>query len=137
MRTTAPPVFLSCTGLAIAQGQRYQTTMQVDALIPALNEEDAIGPVIAGLQGLGIRRIIVVDNGSDDKTAARAKAAGAEVVFESRRGYGQACLTGLDHLKSMPPDIVVFLDGDGADDPSDFDALIDPIRSGRAEFVVG
>ena len=111
--------------------------MQVDALIPALDEEDAIGPVVEGLTALGLRRIVVVDNGSTDATAHRAQRAGAEVVSESRRGYGQACLTGLAYLGADPPDVVVFLDGDGADDPEDLPALLAPIRSGQAEFVVG
>lgn len=80
--------------------------------------------------------IIVVDNGSSDRTAARARAAGARVVGESRRGYGQACAAGVAALPD-DCDIVVFLDGDGSDVPALMATLVEPIRDGRQDFVIG
>ena len=126
--------------LAIAKQTTYVQPMVVDVIIPALNEADSIGHVLDGLNGLvdqRFRQVVVVDNGSTDDTASRAKAAGARVVFEGRRGYGQACLTGIATLEQDPPDIVLFVDGDGADDPCDIPAVLAPIHGGRAEFVVG
>lgn len=111
--------------------------MVVDALIPALNEEACLPGVLADLAGRGLRRVVVVDNGSTDATARVAAAAGAEVVYCGRRGYGSACLRGMDHLHANPPEVLVFLDGDGADDPADLPALLAPIAAGEADFVVG
>jgi len=109
----------------------------VDALIPALNEEASLPGVLADLQGRGLRRVVVVDNGSTDATAAVARAHGAEVVYCGRRGYGSACLRGMDHLHAQPPDVLVFLDGDGADDPADLAAILAPIEAGTADLVIG
>ncbi len=111
--------------------------MIVDALMPALDEEENIPHVLAGLEGYGLRRIIVVDNGSVDRTAELARQYGAEVVFESRRGYGSACLAGLEYLKSDAPDVVLFLDADGADDPVDIPALLEPIERDGEDLVIG
>ena len=111
--------------------------MIVDVIIPALNEAQSIGHVLAGLRDAGIRTVIVVDNGSTDGTDEIARAAGATIVYEPRRGYGQACLAGLAHLSLNPPDAVLFLDGDGADDPEDIPKLLAPLSSGQADFVVG
>ena len=111
--------------------------MIVDALIPALNEAESIGHVLSGLSGSGIRAVIVVDNGSTDGTDAIARDHGAIVVYEPRRGYGSACLAGLNHMNSDAPDVVLFLDGDGADDPGDISILMGPIERGEADFVVG
>ncbi|MCB9545015.1 MAG: glycosyltransferase [Myxococcales bacterium] len=111
--------------------------MIVDALIPALNEEESLPGVLAGLQGRGLRRVVVVDNGSRDATADVARAGGAEVVYCARRGYGSACLRGLDHLHADAPDVVVFLDADGADDPADLPAVLGPIAAGEADLVIG
>lgn len=118
---------------------RDSAEMAVAALIPALNEEEALPPVLQALGRAGIRRVVVVDNGSTDRTAAVAREAGARVVPEPRRGYGAACLTGLSHLASgaSPPDVVVFLDGDGSDDPADLPRLVGPIVRDEADFVVG
>ena len=109
----------------------------VDALIPALNEEASLPGVLADLQGRGLRRVVVVDNGSTDATAAVARAHGAEVVYCGRRGYGSACLRGMDHLHAQHPDVLVFLDGDGADDPADLAAILAPIEAGTADLVIG
>ncbi len=111
--------------------------MVVDGLIPALNEEENIQHVLMGLQGRGLRRVVLVDNGSTDATAELARVHGAEVVTEPRRGYGSACLAGLEYLRNDPPDVVLFLDCDGADDPDDIPTLLEPVRTGEAEFVVG
>ena len=115
----------------------YLHSMIVDVIIPALNEAQSIGHVLAGLRDASIRTVIVVDNGSTDGTDEIARAAGATIVYEPRRGYGQACLAGLAHLSLDPPDAVLFLDGDGADDPEDIPKLLAPLRSGQADFVVG
>ncbi|MBV72007.1 MAG: UDP-glucose--dolichyl-phosphate glucosyltransferase [Myxococcales bacterium] len=111
--------------------------MKIDALIPALNEETNIGYVLDGLKARGIRRIVVADNGSTDGTAAVATKHGAIVVTEARKGYGAACLAGLNYLRTEAPDILVFLDGDGADDPNDFDALVKPVVDDQADLVIG
>lgn len=107
---------------------------RVSVLIPALDEESAIGRVIGAVPHWA-DEIVVVDNGSRDATAAVARAAGARVVVERERGYGAACLAGMNVLDA--PDIVVFLDGDFSDDPGEMSALVDPIASGQTDFVVG
>lgn len=105
-------------------------------IIPALNEEAAIGPTLDSLRGAPLAQLIVVDNGSTDSTAEVARGHGAEVVAEPRRGYGQACLAGMAALR---PEITVvaFMDGDGSDDPADLPRLLDPIVRGEAEMVLG
>lgn len=84
-----------------------------------------------------MRRIVVADNGSTDRTARVAREGGAEVVFEPERGYGAACLRALAELARDPPDIVVFLDGDHSDHPSELPDVVDPILTGEADLVVG
>jgi glycosyltransferase involved in cell wall biosynthesis len=111
--------------------------VDVAVLIPALNEAQAIGRVIDELRGTAAGRVLVVDNGSTDGTAEAARAAGAEVVAEPRRGYGSACLRGIAHYRLEPPDILVFLDGDYSDHPSELDGVIAPILEDRADLVVG
>ena len=109
--------------------------MNVSVIIPALNEEESIGKVIADIPKVCIGEIIVVDNGSIDRTAEVARAAGARVVQETRKGYGYACLAGIAVLNA--PEIVVFLDGDYSDFPSEMPLLIQPILVGDAEMVIG
>lgn len=113
-----------------------QSFAGVVAIIPALNEAEAIAGVIQAIHRQSLTRIIVVDNGSTDATAAIARSAGAAVVSEPTRGYGAACLAG---IRALPPDaeVVVFLDGDGADDPALLSEVVGPITSGRADLVVG
>jgi len=82
-----------------------------------------------------VDRVLVVDNGSTDRTAQRAVNAGADVIHVSSPGYGRACLAGVAAAENA--DLLIFMDGDGADDPSDLFALIEPIKNGRADFVVG
>ncbi|MBI5248744.1 MAG: glycosyltransferase [Desulfomonile tiedjei] len=107
---------------------------RVAVIIPALNEEKAIGKVIAAIPGW-VDDVIVVDNGSTDDTPTVAAQAGARVVYESRRGYGSACLTGISSLENA--DIVVFVDGDFSDRPEEADMLVDPIVAGQADMVIG
>ncbi len=110
--------------------------MRVGVVIPALNEEEAIGAVVAAIPRRLVEEIIVVDNGSSDRTAQVARAAGAWVVREERLGYGAACARGAVTL-SPAVDVVVFLDGDGSQDPKEMEALLFPITQGRADLVLG
>ncbi len=111
----------------------------ITVVIPALNEEAAITGVIARIPDW-VGRIVVVDNGSTDRTTAVARAAGAVVVSEPRRGYGRACLTGIIAAEGDPylrPDVLVFLDADGSDFPEQMDRIVDPLADGRADLVIG
>jgi glycosyltransferase involved in cell wall biosynthesis len=112
-------------------------TADIAVLIPALDEEDAIALVVRDALAAGAARVLVVDNGSRDDTVNRARAAGARVVREARRGYGSACLRGIEEYQADPPDILVFLDGDYSDYPEDLPALVAPIAAGRADLVIG
>jgi glycosyltransferase involved in cell wall biosynthesis len=115
--------------------------VRVAVIIPALDEEDSIGAVVRGLVEALVRAgdepvVVVADNGSRDQTALEAGRAGALVVAEPVRGYGAACLAA---LAALPADVdaVLFADGDGADDPSDVEALLAPLRRARADLVIG
>jgi rSAM/selenodomain-associated transferase 1 len=110
-------------------------------VIPALNEEPVIGQVVtrlrecAALQAAGITDIVVVDNGSDDATAAVARAAGARVVSEPGRGYGRACLAGV--LAAAEAEVIVLMDGDGSDVPEDILRVWEPVRASVADLAMG
>ena len=109
-------------------------------VIPVFNEESSLPLVLQDLPPVG--RVIVVDNGSTDRSATRALRYGATVVSEPRRGYGSACLAGLQAIRELAmtnsrPDIVVFVDGDYSDHPEMLPELATPILEGRADFVVG
>jgi glycosyltransferase involved in cell wall biosynthesis len=108
----------------------------ISVIIAALNEEAAIAKVIESVPRDVANEIVVVDNGSKDRTAEVATAAGARIVKEPIPGYGRAFRAG---LRSISPDceIVVFLDGDGSDCPEMMDRLVDPIIAGTADFVIG
>jgi glycosyltransferase involved in cell wall biosynthesis len=109
----------------------------ISIIIPALNEEEPIAAVVRDCLTTGSSgEIIVVDNGSRDRTAERARAAGARVVSEPTPGYGRACAAG---IRALAPecDLIVFLDGDGSDCPEFMSQLIDPIRRGEQDFVIG
>ena len=101
--------------------------MYVTLIIPALNEAECIGPLLAELPAGLTQQVIVVDNGSTDDTAAAARRAGALVVRESRRGYGYACAAG---AAAAQGDTLAFMDGDGSFVPGELQALLAPIRDG-------
>ncbi|MDH3270677.1 MAG: glycosyltransferase family 2 protein [Gemmatimonadota bacterium] len=111
---------------------------RVSLLMPALDEEGALPGILARIPGW-VDRVVVADNGSTDRTAEVARVGGAEVVREEERGYGAACLAGIRHLSQSgtAPDVLVFMDADGSDDPADIERLIMPIHEGRADLVLG
>jgi glycosyltransferase involved in cell wall biosynthesis len=108
----------------------------VSVIIAALNEEDAINQVISAVPRHIANEVVVVDNGSTDRTAEVARAAGAHVSLEPKRGYGRAYRSG---LRAISPhcEVVVFLDGDGRDYPEMMDRLVQPIVAGTHDFVIG
>ncbi len=113
--------------------------MVVKVIIPAFNEENGVGQVIAEIPRHLVSEIIVVNNASTDKTVHVATTAGATVLHEPISGYGRACLKGIDYLKSSDskPDIVVFLDADHADHPEEMEQIIRPILDQEADLVIG
>lgn len=106
----------------------------IKLVIPALNEEDAISGVIKSVIDQ-VDAVIVVDNGSTDKTADVATASGAQVVYVEEPGYGRACLAGISAAGNY--EILVFMDGDASDDPNDLPALLNPLLTGNADMVIG
>ncbi|MCJ8141862.1 glycosyltransferase family 2 protein [Ancylobacter sp. A5.8] len=108
----------------------------VTVVIPCLDEEEAIAAVVREVLAEGVAEVIVVDNGSRDRTAERAAAAGARVVVEPVRGYGRACAAGLAAV-GADSDIVCFLDGDGSDVPAFLPSVVAPVADGAADFVMG
>lgn len=106
----------------------------ISIIIPALNEAESIAGVIASIRH-NATRVIVADNGSTDGTGNLASAAGAQVIRVEMPGYGRACLAALAACPDT--EIVVFMDGDAADDPADFEALIAPLLDGSADLVIG
>ena len=110
----------------------------IKLIIPAVNEEKSIALVLNAIPKGICNEIIVVDNNSDDNTAAVAKANGATVLFEKISGYGITCLKGLDYIRENGGcDIVVFLDGDYSDYPEDIDHLLTPIIFEKIDMVIG
>jgi len=107
---------------------------KINIIIPALNEAAVIGDVVRHLP-IAADHIIVADNGSSDGTGDVARDAGTRVIRVPIAGYGRACLAGIDLAGDA--DIIVFMDGDGADDPADLERVIEPILSARADFVIG
>jgi len=107
----------------------------VAVVIPTLNEEAAIAGVLAAIPPGIVDDVIVADSASADRTVERARAAGARIVSESRRGYGRACRAGAEAAGDC--DIIVFLDGDGSDCPELIPLLVEPIAAGQADFVIG
>lgn len=107
---------------------------RIGVVIPALDEEAAIGRVVDAVPGW-VDEVVVVNNDSTDATATVARAHGARVVDEKRRGYGVACRAGIDALDDS--EVVVFLDGDFSDRPEQMARLVDPIVEDRADFVLG
>lgn len=109
--------------------------LRVTAIVPALDEEAAIGAVVKELIHAGLGDVVVVDNGSTDATADRASKAGARVVEEPRRGYGSACWAGFQAAQDA--EFLVFLDGDGSDDPAQVPLVLEPLVEGEADLVLG
>jgi glycosyltransferase involved in cell wall biosynthesis len=109
--------------------------VRVSVVIPTYNEAQAIGRVLADLPSHLVAEIIVVDSNSTDGTPDLARKMGAQVIQEPRRGYGRACLTGLANTEN--PDVVVFLDGDYSDRPSELPIILAPIIEGRADITLG
>lgn len=112
-------------------------------VIPALNEEVAIADLVAEvlaaagdpLLGAALQEVYVVDNGSSDRTAERARAAGATVVSEPWRGYGRACLSGVEAATGA--DLIVLMDGDRSDQPAELPLILAPMLDGQADLVIG
>jgi glycosyltransferase involved in cell wall biosynthesis len=119
----------------VANSNSQRGAVRVSVIIPTRNEEEAISHVLADLPVGLLSEVIVVDSNSTDGTPEIAARAGARVINESRRGYGRACLTGLANARD--PDIVVFLDGDYSDRPSELPLLLAPIIEGRADITLG
>lgn len=110
----------------------------IKVIIPAYNEGDSIGSVISDIPK-SVSEIIVVNNNSTDTTLFNAEKAGATVLTENRRGYGYACLKGMDYIaqQSEKPDIIVFLDGDYSDYPEELDKIVAPILNQNMDLVIG
>lgn len=111
--------------------------MKTVVIIPAFNEGRSIGLVVNDIPRDAVDEIVVVNNASTDETEVNAKASGATVLREDRKGYGWACLRGIDYARQKEYDLVVFLDGDYSDYPTELPLLTEPILSDRADFVVG
>jgi len=110
---------------------------RIAVLIPALNEEVSLSQVLGDLPRAVVEEIVLIDNGSADRTAEVARAGGATVLSEPRRGYGSACLAGIAYLKAKAPDVVVFLDADYSDYPDELPAVIRPIIRAGYDLVIG
>jgi glycosyltransferase involved in cell wall biosynthesis len=110
--------------------------MTTVAVVPALDEESCVGDVVRGIAPF-VDHVVVVDNGSKDRTPAVAREAGADVVLESRRGYGYACLAGIARARDLGAKTVLFLDGDGSDAPEDAAKLLGPVVSRDADLTLG
>ena len=111
---------------------------KIKVIIPAYNEQDSIANVIKDIPEI-VEEVIVVNNNSTDNTVANAKNAGATVLTENNKGYGYACLKGMDYIANLEkkPDIIVFLDGDYSDYPEELTKLIAPIVNDNVDFVIG
>lgn len=111
---------------------------KISVIIPAFNEENAIAKVINEIPKI-VSEIIVVSNNSTDKTIEVAQEAGATVLSENRKGYGYACLKGMDYIskQEIKPDVIVFIDGDYSDYPEELIQLVQPILYDNVDFVIG
>ncbi len=111
--------------------------MKTAIVIPAFNEEKSIPLVIGDIPKTLPHDLVVVNNGSFDKTEKICNDIGVKVINESRKGYGRACLKGIDYFKSKSPDIIVFLDADYSDFPQEIHSLINSIINDQYDFVLG
>lgn len=118
-----------------------QVTMKVKVIIPVFNESGSIGHVVRDIPAHLVNEVIVVNNGSTDDTANIASMAGATVLTETEKGYGAACLKGMEYVRAMnddeTPDVIVFLDGDYSDYPEEIEQLLLPIQAGTHDMVIG
>jgi len=114
----------------------HETPLRTIVVIPAFNEEKSIASVVNAIPRSQVAEIIVVNNGSTDNTAEVARSAGATVLTEPMKGYGYACLRGIEQAIADGADVIVFLDGDYSDYPEDLPLVLQPIKEG-ADFVVG
>lgn len=110
----------------------------IKVIIPAFNEENSIAKVILEIPEI-VSEVIVVNNNSTDNTAENAENAGATVLFEDNKGYGYACLKGMQYISNqeIKPDIIVFLDGDYSDFPAELTTIVEPILKNSSDFVIG
>ena len=115
--------------------------MVVNVIIPAYNEEESIGLVIKDIPQALVSEIIVCNNNSLDQTVEVAKSAGATVVHQPQKGYGSACLKGMEYISNKPeneqPDVVVFLDGDYSDHPEEMELMLKEIKENDMDMVIG
>lgn len=111
----------------------------IDVIIPAFNEEEAVGHVVDDIPKDLVRNIVVVNNASSDNTRVVAESAGAIVVDQPERGYGNACLKGMEYLRSqqIQPDVVVFIDADHSDHPEEMPQVVQPILEQSMDMVIG
>ncbi|MEO1513545.1 MAG: glycosyltransferase family 2 protein [Bacteroidota bacterium] len=113
----------------------------IDVIIPAYNEEESITKVVADIPKSLVRDILVCNNNSTDRTPEVAEAAGAIVLLQTQKGYGSACLKGIEYIGQRPaaehPDIVVFIDGDYSDHPEEMDQVVRPILEDNCDMVIG
>lgn len=115
-------------------------TPKVVVLIPAFNEENAVGKVVQDIPKSIVSEVVVINNNSTDRTSEEAKKAGATVLFEPKKGYGKACLKGIEYIKTTRDnntDIVAFIDADYSDFPEDLHQIIEPILTGNSKMVIG
>jgi glycosyltransferase involved in cell wall biosynthesis len=122
---------------ALLHGTTSTDRSRIAVVIPALNEESSIGLVVQAIPRPLVAEIIVVNNGSIDRTETVARDLGAMVLFESRKGYGYACLAGILHAVNNGAEIIVFLDGDFSDYPEELPKLVRPIIEQGYDMVVG
>jgi glycosyltransferase involved in cell wall biosynthesis len=111
--------------------------LKTAVIIPALNEAGNIAPLVRATLAQPVDRVVVVDNGSTDGTAALAEKAGAQIVGDSRRGYGYACAAGTAAALAAGADILVYMDGDFSSSPAELPSLVAPIRQAQADLVLG
>jgi glycosyltransferase involved in cell wall biosynthesis len=134
LRVAVELVVMGLPRVTLDQAHNPAVAGLVVAVIPTLNEEASIGAVVRSIPRDVVSQVIVADGGSRDATVGRAREAGA-IVIDAGPGYGRACL--LATQAAVDSNIVVFMDGDGADDLASIRTLVDPIRSGMADFVIG
>src|SRR3989442_14450288 len=110
--------------------------MRIAVVIPAHNEESSLPLVLDAIPKGLVEEVVVVDNARTDRTADAARSRGATLLFEPRRGYGAACLRGVTHLETKPPEVVVFLDADYSDHPDELPRLLWPLTPAGSEPVI-